>query len=236
MNLYNSIFQRKSCRKYNMEPLSTQMLKEIENAINAFIPLYPNLAISWRFSNKVKGSFHVDAPHYIIISGHGKPGESESVGFLFEQLVLMLDSKNIGCVWLGASKDVLNPTDNDIIAIGFGNTSEQVHRNENEFKRKPIEKITNNINDICMKTVHLAPSGLNTQPWYFQFNNDKVLVYKQILKPPISLIYKHSDIDMGIALCHYALTCQSIGKIFNFERTTNLPKKRGYVSFGIITE
>lgn len=235
MNLYASISQRKSCRKYDLKPLNQEIMEQIENAVKGFEPLTPEAPLQWRFTTKVKGRFHVEAPHYLIISGQGRPGEMENAGFLFEQLALWFDGMEIGCVWLGESKDAqTGGLDGDIIAIGFGYTAEPVHRAKAQFKRKPIDKITNAPEDVCMQAVHLAPSGMNLQPWYFEGQNEKVYVYKQKLKPPLSLLYKLSDIDMGIALCHYALACKEIGKPFHFSRSIKLPKKAGFLPFGII--
>lgn len=235
MNLYASISQRKSCRKYDLQPLNQEIMEEIENAIQGFEPLFPESPLEWRFTRKVKGKFHVEAPHYVMISGQGKPGELENAGFLFEQLALWFDAMEIGCVWLGESKDAESAgSKEDIIAIGFGRTTESVHRTREQFKRKTIEKITNAPDDICMQAVRLAPSGMNLQPWYFEQQNDIICVYKQKLKPPISFLYKHTDIDMGIALCHYALACKEIGKQFHFSRSTALQDKTGFLPFGII--
>lgn len=235
MNLYASIAQRKTCRNYDLQPLKREIMEKIESAIISFEPLFPDVPLKWRFTNKVKGRFHVEAPHYVIISGQGKPGEKENAGFLFEQLVLWFDAMEIGCVWLGESKDAETASSNgDIIAIGFGCAKAPVHRTREQFKRKPIDKITNAPDDVCMQAVHLAPSGMNMQPWYFEQQSDKVLVYKQKLKLPISLLYKHTDIDMGIALCHYALACKEIGKQFHFSHKTALHGKPGYFPFGII--
>lgn len=235
MNLYHSIPQRKSCRKYDMQPLTQETLNEIESAIKRFALLFPDSPVEWRFTNQVKGLYHVEAPHYLIISGQGKPGEKENIGFLFEQLALWFDAMEIGCVWLGESKDA-NAANlkADIIAIAFGYAAEPVHRTKEQFKRKPINQITNIPDDICIQAAHLAPSGMNTQPWYFEQQDSRIMVYKQKLKLPISLIYKHADIDMGIALCHYALACKEIGKPFHFSLAASLPGKAGYLPFGII--
>lgn len=237
MNLYTSIERRKSCRKYDMKPLDDDVIREIEDAIKGFKSLYPEVAIEHRFSKKVKGRFHVDSPHYLIISGQGNQGELENAGFMFEQLVLWLDAKEIGSVWLGASKDAEGEdTKNDIIVLAFGNATESVHRTKEEFKRKPIHTITNAAEEPCIQAVHLAPSGMNTQPWYFEKEEDKVLVYRQKLKPPVSMVYKLSEVDMGIALCHYAVACEETGKPFSFIRETTMPGKDGYLPFGVISE
>lgn len=234
MNLYASIGQRKTCRKYDSQPFNQELLDTIKRVIQSFEPLYPTTPFTWRFTTRVKGRFHVEAPHYVIISGEGNPGERENSGFLFEQLVLWFDAMGLGCVWLGESKDAETGRDKDLIAIGFGSAAEPVHRPKDAFKRKPIEKITNAPDDACMQAVHLAPSGMNLQPWFFHRQDGGVFVYKQKRKPPFSLLYKHSDVDMGIALCHYALACKEIGKPFRFTRTGTLPEMTGFVPFGII--
>lgn len=234
MDLYSSITRRKSCRKYDMNPLEQAVLSEIENAIKSFAPLLPNAAFEYRFVQKVKGRFHVEAPHYLIASGHGQAGEMENAGFIIEQLVLWLDAMEIGSVWLGGSKDAAGGDANDIIVLAFGRAAEALHREKEAFKRKPVESITNAPDDICIQAAHLAPSGMNTQPWYFEKQGDRVLVYKQKLKPPISLAYKLSDIDMGIGLCHYALACEKTGGAFNYKADEALPPKAGYIPFGAI--
>lgn len=237
MNLYQSIAQRKSCRKYDMQPLKQEELAAVEEAIRGFEPLDAGLPVQYRFTRKVKGLYHVEAPHYLIISGQGKPGEAENIGFVFEQLVLWFDAMDLGCVWLGESKDAENAGDSrgDVITIAFGRSPESVHRTREEFKRKPIADVTNAPDDICIQAAHLAPSGLNTQPWYFEKQDGKTLVYQKKLGLPVSLLYKHSDTDMGIGLCHYALACKETGKPFHFTRTKELPGKAGYVPFGVLS-
>ncbi|ULQ59746.1 hypothetical protein K7I13_15040 [Brucepastera parasyntrophica] len=235
MDLYHSIAQRKSCRKYETQPLEHSIINEIEDAIKGFDVLCPSVPLEYRFSKKTKGRFNAEAPQYLVISGQGKAGEMENTGFLFEQLVLWLDAMEIGSVWLGSSKDLeTQNTEKDIITLAFGRTTEQVHRTKDKFVRKPIGKITNAPDDVCIQAAHLAPSGVNTQPWYFEKKGGKVMVYEQKLKPPVSLMYKLSDIDMGIALCHYALACKETGKPFQFSRVTEMPAKPGYLPFGII--
>lgn len=235
MDLYASIAQRKSCRKYDMEPLSREVMDEIERAIEGFDHLYPTVELEHRFTKKVKGRFRVEAPHYLVASGNGAPGEQEAAGFLFEQLALWFDAMDIGCVWLGSSKDTeTSDTNQDIIVLAFGNCPESVHRTIDQFKRQPIEDMTNAPDDACIQAAHLAPSGMNTQPWYFEKQGDRVLVYEKKLKPPISLAYKLSDIDMGIGLCHYALACKKAGGDFAFARDAGIPSKAGYLPFGVI--
>ncbi len=235
MDLFDSIGRRKACRNYTAEPLSEKQLLEIKTALNTFKPLYPDAPVNYRFASETKGIFHVKAPHYLIISGQGKKGEEENAGFIGQQLMLWLDSHELGGVWLGASKDATKERSHfDIIVLAFGKPEGSPHRTISEFKRKPISAITNSPNDECIKAVHLAPSGLNIQPWYLEKTRDKLLIYRQLLKPPMSLAYKLTRVDMGIALCHYAVACEHFGKAFHFHPRGNAETKRGYRYLGYV--
>lgn len=233
MDLFDAINRRKSCRKYISEPLSAKQLEEIEAILKTFEPLFPDAPLSYRFTTETAGMFHVKAPHYLIISGQGKKGEQENAGFIGQQCMLWLNAHELGSVWLGGSKDATAPRDSsDIIVIAFGNPEAPPHREKSEFKRKNISEITNIIDDECIKAVHLAPSGLNLQPWFFEKSGDKLLVYRQLLKPPMSLVYKLTKIDIGIALCHYAVACKHFGKPFKFYADDSSEAKKGYEFFG----
>jgi len=233
MDLFDSINRRKSCRNYTGQPFSEAQLEEVREAIESFDTLYPDVSLDYRFVTETKGMLRSKAPHYLIISGQGGDRESESAGFLFQQLVLWFDAKDIGSVWLGKTKDVKENQDGkDIIAIAFGQAEGLIHRKESEFKRKDIEEITNASDDPCIKAAHLAPSGVNLQPWYFEKTEDRILLYRQILKPPTSLVYKKTEVDMGIALCHYMVACKHFDRTFSFEHKNSGTSKKGYQLFG----
>lgn len=235
MDLFDSIGRRKSCRSFLDQSLSRAQLADIKAAIARLEPLYPERPLDYRFVSETKGMFHVKAPHYVIISGQGEEGELENAGFMFQQLALWFDAHDIGCVWLGMSRDVQkNKQGKDIMTMAFGPVKGSVHRANSEFKRKPIDDMTNDPGDACIQAVHLAPSGLNLQPWYLEKTANKVLFYRQLLKPPVSLAYRLTRLDMGIALCHYAVACKHVGKPFHFHRQDDATPPKGYASFGYV--
>ena len=235
MDLFDSINRRKSCRKYSLEPLSDVQLEEIEAVLHSFEPLFEDVPLSYRFVKETKGMFHVLAPHYLIISGPGQEGEPENAGFIGQQLTLWLNHRGLGSVWLGASRDAsTSQKRSDIIIIALGKPETSPYRELSEFRRKDISEITNAVDDKCIQAVHLAPSGLNVQPWYFEKTSDKLLIYRQILKPPISLAYKLTQVDMGIALSHYMIACKHYHKPFKFRLGGQAESKKGYKYFGYI--
>lgn len=237
MDLYQFINRRKSSRDYTQELFSAEELASFEGVINEFAPLYADVPLKYRFTTKTKGLYNVKAPLYLVVSGEGNEREIESAGFLVEHFVLWLDSQDFGSVFLGSSKDVdKNLSGKDLIVLAFGTTEGPVHRDISAFKRKPIEDITNAPEDACIQAVHLAPSGMNIQPWYLEKTDTGVLLYEKILKGPLALAYSKIDIDMGIALCHYSLACKHIGRPFSFARKERESSKKGYRLFGEITE
>ena len=234
--LYPSIARRKSCRQYTGQPLPEARLAEISRAIEGFDSLYPDAPVTHRFVSETKGMFHAEAPHYLVISGQGKPGELENTGFLYQQLALWFDANELGCVWLGQAKAPGKSDGKHIVAMAFGQAAGSPHRQLAEFKRKPIDEVASDPKDERVQAVHLAPSGMNLQPWYLEKRGDGALLYRQKQKGPISLLYKLTDLDMGIALCHYALACGHLGKGFAFHRTDSGPAKEGCHLFGEISE
>ena len=235
MNLYNSISRRRSCRSYQEANLSNKELEAIKDALENFRLLYPDLPLKFRFASETKGMFNVKAPHYLVISGSGKAGEQVNAGFIGQQLVLWLDAHDYGAVWLGGSKDSTETfSKSDIIVMAFGWPAGPFRRSLEEFKRKPIENITNDPLNNCIQAVHLAPSGMNFQPWYLKKKDNKVLFYREILKPHLALAYKLTRIDMGIALCHYFLACEKEGRTFNFTLGGQAPRIRGYKYYGYV--
>ncbi|MDR2956998.1 MAG: hypothetical protein LBU61_02300 [Coriobacteriales bacterium] len=234
MDLYNAIFQRKATRKFDMQPLPSEVFSEIESAISGFARLYPEVELEYRFTDKTRGMFGIAAPHYLIISGSGAAFELEAAGFLFQHLDLWLSAKGLGSIWLAGAKDANKDNPNDIVTLAFGRAQGSPHRSLAEFSRKSISEISNVADDPCIQAVRLAPSGMNSQPWFFKKEADSVSVYEKKPKGPSALIYKLTDFDLGIALCHYAVTAEHNGLPFAFTRTDSLPELEGFIPFGII--
>jgi hypothetical protein len=238
--LYNSIFLRKSCRQYDMTPLREKELEEIYSKIAGLKMLYPDIPLETRIAGptEVRGILGAKAPHYLVVSGHGNPGEYTNAGFIFEQWILWLTSKGYGSLWLGATKSVNTEAGKDIISIAFGRVKGKQTRTQADFVRKPMDEIAQGT-DSRLEAARLAPSGVNLQPWYFivqsseQGTNSTIYVYKK--KPAIAkFLYKFTDLEMGIVLSHLYVASENSGIPFEFStEASGAPEPpKGYTYFG----
>jgi hypothetical protein len=97
--LYDAIFTRKSVRKYDMTPLSEEVMDEIKNYADNLKPLDDSIRYSMSFLSEVDSKLLIPAkvaPHYICIYSEKKDGYLMNAGFLLQQIDLYLSAKGIG--------------------------------------------------------------------------------------------------------------------------------------------
>lgn len=235
--LYETIFRRKSIRKYDMTPLPAETVEALQTFTTEIKPL--NEAIKVEFSylgtDDVKNPLPIKAPHYISIYSEKKGNYLMNAGFLLQQIDLYLSANDLGSCWLGMarpSKQVPEMKDGltFVIMLAFGNAGEPVHRTEvSEFNRKNMSDISNIIdaNDL-LEPVRLAPSASNSQPWLLSGSQENITISREKLNLIRASIYgKMNQIDIGIALAHLWLSCGHLGKTMalDFEKA---PAPNGY--------
>lgn len=227
--------KRKSTRKYSMESLEKDLLHEIEEFATTMKPLYDNIRVSYTFAgpDEVKSLIPVKAPHYIIISSEKKEGYLTNVGFLFQQMDLFLSSKHLGSCYLGLAKpsEKLDSEIEFVLIIAFGYALGSPHRDKADFKRKPLDKISDK-EDKRLEVARLAPSSTNSQPWYFISEGDKIHAYCVKVGLLKALVYnKMNQIDMGIALAHLYISYPDQFSFFLDKESRELP---GYYYVGSV--
>lgn len=241
--LYETIFKRKSIRKYDMTPLEESELKEIVMQMSNLVPMDKNIKVEFNIvsSENVKNLLPVKAPHYIVISSETKEGYLTNVGFMFQQMDLFFSANGIGSCWLGMAKptkEILKSSKLEfVIILAFGRSNETLHRKSvSEFKRKSLKEITNIEGDeILLEAARLAPSATNSQPWYFTGGRGTVHTFCVKLNPIKALIYeKMNKIDMGIAICHLWVAAkkmeQNIEFIYDPSEKDNAPSGYNYIN------
>ena len=225
MDLERQIYERKSCRKYLDEEIDFSAIKEFMDNVKV---LTPEINYSYKILAKDKMSVknRWSAPYYLAIYSEKKENFGVNIGFIFEQVSLFMQSIGIGSCWDGL--DSLKEKDPEfIISIAFGK-SNNYKRDIGEFKRKKLSQISDR-EDKKLKPAQLAPSAINSQPWFFKHTDEGYDVYKikyNIVKRKI--LGKWSDIDVGIALAHLYVSNKDT---FQFE-FKNKEDIKGYAYIG----
>ena len=235
MDIYHAILKRKSVRKFSMEFLDAETIKDIEEFIKTIKPYKEDIKTKTYILNdekQIKGLFKIRAPHYIAITSEKKEDYLENVGYILEQLVIYLTQKGIGTCWLGKSVPTVEIEDKEsldfVIMIAFGIADQPIYRESiTEFKRKSISEISNlTESSEIIEAIHLSPSAMNRQLWYFDFiSENKIIVYR---KKDVKLIERMSQIDIGIALSHLYMAAEYKGKNVKYIKESD-SYKEGYI-------
>ncbi len=233
MTLQEMIYKRKSCRSFTNAPVEESVIRKIR----AFPlkPLYPDIQVCWDIVSRVeiKCICPWTTPQLITVYSQEKDGYLENVGFLFQQMDLYLQSLGLGVCWLGMGK--MNPKTAQgkdgmrfVIMLSFGHPKGEPLRQDGKgFKRKSLTQISDR-EDPRLEPARLAPSSVNSQPWYFSHAGDTIHVYCTRKGMESCL----NRIDMGIALAHLYVANPDT---FRFFRTENAPAVRGYGYIGSVT-
>ncbi|MGI6465656.1 MAG: nitroreductase family protein [Methanobacterium sp.] len=227
VDLYPQMFKRKSIRDYYLEPLEEDMLQRIREQIYKLEPLYGDIGVDLKIMShdKVNPRMMKKAPYYLAAFSEDRDGHQTNIGFMLQQMDLFFSANGLGSCWQGfpqPKKQFLENSDKKfVIFIAFGKPKVQLHRTSTfEFNRKPLSKITDIKNEDLMEILEaarLAPSAINTQPWYFKGDNQIIHAYcsqPNILKALV--LNKYVKIDMGIVLCHIKLAAEHLGKTVHF--------------------
>ena len=220
--LFQTIFKRKSIRKYDMTPLSADILENIQKFAEQVRKIDETIKCECLYLGlkEINSMLAIKAPHYICLYSEKKPGYLMNAGFFLQQIDLYLSANEIGSCWLGLAKpsrQVMEPKGDleFVIMIAFGNTDELIHRSDTSvFSRRSISDISQITGaEELLEPVRLAPSASNSQPWFFTGNMEEIHISREkpsFLKAP--LYERMNQIDIGIALCHLWLSLEHQGK------------------------
>ena len=186
------------------------------------------------------------------------PDANLAFGYSFEVFVLYAQSLGLGTVWLGGTmnrsayekamelgSDELMPC---ACAIGYASDKMSVKESmmrktikaddrlpfetlffDRDFDR-PVSKDSCGRLTEVLEMVRLAPSAVNKQPWRLVLRDEKVHFYLRRnkgfrLDGPLDM----QMVDMGIALCHFALAAEERGLDVRFERINpEIPENPGF--------
>lgn len=259
MSIINTIKERKSVRSYTGESLSSDLTNKIKNYIsNLSSPFDSNTRIELVSSDIEEHpiklgtyGFISGANHFLVLIVKDKPKAAIGAGYVFEQAILYCTESALGTCWLGGTfnrKDFLSQIElrenekiaiispvgyqlekkrllDSLIQLSVGSDKRKAfeHLFFNNTFENPLARIGAGDYETPLDMVRLAPSASNKQPWRIVKEYNKFHFYH---RPN-----KFSLFDIGIALCHFELTCKEL-KLkgsFNIDNPAIIGKDLEYV-------
>ena len=209
MNLYNEIFRRKSFHRFtNTIPFSDSDLNLINNTITNVTPLDKNIKTKLLLVKENFTSCKLGSEYCILFYSEKKDFYLENIGYIGEQIDLILTKNNIGTLWcgLGKTKNTSYEGLNYVIMMCISKVDESLFRNDiSSFKRKKLDKIWSGDLLPISNDILIAPSSCNSQPWFIENINNELLVYRNKESAkfgiiPLKVMHYYNQIDMGICL------------------------------------
>ena len=231
--LYQMVFKRKSFHIFkNTLIISEEELAQIETAFLECKPLIPEIKVGMKIVPAAATTCKRGQEYCILLYSEKKEGYLPNIGYLGQQLDLILASMNIGALWFGIGKtDIRSDGELDfVIMIAIAKMEEtKFRKNMFKSKRKPIEEIW--FGEYYLETANIArfsPSACNTQPWIVESNEQELRVFRY-KKPgkrgimPADKVSFYNRIDIGIFLLILEVSLKHEGIVF--ERTLFEDKK-----------
>ena len=209
MNLYNEIFRRKSFHRFtNTIPFSDSDLNLINDTITNVTPLDKNIKTKLLLVKENLTSCKLGSEYCILFYSEKKDFYLENIGYIGEQIDLILTKNNIGTLWcgLGKTKNTFYEGLNYVIMMCISKVDESLFRNDiSSYKRKKLDKIWSGDLLPISNDILIAPSSCNSQPWFIENINNELLVYRNKESAkfgiiPLKVMHYYNQIDMGICL------------------------------------
>jgi hypothetical protein len=253
MTIVETIQKRRSVRTYTSEALREEHIAQIKQYINqlqapfgvkARIELIQTSANAEPVKLGTYGWIN-GACDYLAMIYEDAPFAETAAAYLFEQVILFCTNLSLGTCWLGGTfsrsdftKQLqLQPNEKLRIVSPVGYPSDKqrflekyiVGADKKHASRFPFGTLffDKHFDNPLTKTkagpfftplemVRLAPSANNKQEWRALLEDKTLHFYK---KPYLT----YDSIDMGIALCHFELTCKELGIEGKFQVLNDFP-------------
>jgi hypothetical protein len=219
-HLFDTIYTRKSVRKFDSTPLSDETIGKIRDEITALQPLDDSIHYAFEIFEKDHVKARVKAPHYLCLYSEQKDHFLMNAGYVMAQMDLIFSMLGVGSCWLGTVTPLEETKDGlpYVIMLAFGGPAEELRRTSvSEFKRKQLDSFSSL--EGCgelIAPVRFAPSAMNSQPWVFSQEDKQFVISRRKpgLKAPF--LARLNQIDIGIALCYFQISAMHMGKTAKF--------------------
>ena len=232
------IARRRSVRRYVDTPMTVGIKEQILDHLENLRPLFPELSIYAEFISRDEARSSIPMPwmppDLLAVYAEDSVTSRMNVGFILAALDLALQGAGLGTCWLGLGK----PKDKKekkglpfmtMMAIGYPNDV-PMRNGAQDFDRHAPAEIADR-EDARLEPARLAPSAINTQPWYFTHTSDGYDLYCAHKKSATLRGLAH--IDVGIALGHLAVANPESFTCFGARILRSLPGYDYMLSFSI---
>ncbi len=255
LSVIEIIQKRKSVRSFTGKSLNEELIHNIKRYINQLsAPFGAKARVEFISTDtgeqSVKlGTYGVirGARHFLALLIEEGPMAEVGAGYLFEELILYCTQLGLGTCWLGASFKAgdflaqidLRNNEKLVIISPVGYSKEKRTRIDSLMRmgagsdrRKPFgslffkDSFTVPLTPedagryrVPLEMVRFAPSGSNKQPWRIVKEQQAFHFYHQVSRFSLN--------DIGIALCHFELTCNELHLNGRFTFQENVPQTRG---------
>lgn len=229
--MYDSAMHRQSVRHLLGDPLTRDVIEEVQSAFEDLHPLFPKARI--RLTLYKRGEVKGYSRYGIAAFAPNTRESWINAGYMLEQMDLWLSSRNLGSCWLGAAKapsELVPPGMIYMASVCFGVPIGPSHREDlTDIKRKPIDGIT----DIdppgpILEFARLAPSALNRQPWFFSGTQEHMM----LCTGSVLMAKNLTLLDTGIVLLYVRIAAIHFGKVAHVSleepKDLKMPKGRSF--------
>lgn len=229
VSLQQAIRERRSVRTFDGRDLSADDAQSIDAAIaEASAPFDGRFAIR-------RAAFPADGPtrpgsygvvrgavSYMLLYVGDRAIDRMAGGFAMERIVLEATRRQLATCWIGGTfrKSTFgvaaDPVDGMrltiVVPIGYSAERKRFVERLTSFAarsrtRLPFSRLFSGDTEWCaepLEMMSLAPSSVNSQPWRAVASSTAV----EFTATAAGVLH---DIDMGIGLCHFCLTAESLG-------------------------
>ena len=231
------IDRRRSVRSYTDLPLSEEEKAFLLGTLQALPPLLPGLSFSTRMLTRAEVHCRLPMlwlpPDILAVYAEGELMSLVNIGFRLGRLDLALQAAGLGACWLGLGRPRTKEESGEapfamMMAIGHPKDA-PLRSGADAFNRHPLKRIADLL-DARLEPARLAPSAINTQPWYFTHGEGCLHAFCTVRHS--RLLHDMHRIDVGIALGQLA---EASGERFAFWREGEEPVLDGYQYIGSFT-
>lgn len=253
MNTIEAIKRRRSVRTYTGEQLRGEHIHQIDQYIDQLKTPFGMKAridligMGADYEPLKLGTYGWirGACDYLVLMYEDAPFADTAAAYMFEELILFCTNLGLGTCWLGGTfsrsdvkKEVTLESNEKlriVSPVGYASDKKRflenyiVRADKNHASRKafgelffektfdnPLTEVSAGSLFTPLEMVRLAPSANNKQEWRVLCEDEVLHFYKK----PYPMF---DSIDMGIALCHFELTCKELGIEGHFEKMENYP-------------